>query len=308
MRPASGSFDGLSTSCVSPSVVVTRYSTPGAVVTRSTSNSRSSRSCTISMCSRPRKPQRNPKPSAADVSGSNANAASFNFSFSSASRSSGILVPFDGIEPGEHHRLHFLEAGEGLGGRARGLRDRVADLRVAETLDVGDDEADLADAEALDGQRLGREDPDLIDVVRLAVDHHRHLHAGTDGAVDDADLDDHAAVGVVPGVEDQGLERRLGRSGGRRHAFDDRLEDVADADAFLGAGEDGAVGVEPDDLLDLPLGLVGHRAGQVDLVDDRDDLEVVVGGEVGVGERLRLHALRRIDQEQRALAGRRATA
>ncbi len=70
IRPASGSFAGLSISCTSPSVVVTRYSTPGAVVTRSMLYSRSSRSWTISMCSRPRKPQRNPKPSAADVSGS----------------------------------------------------------------------------------------------------------------------------------------------------------------------------------------------------------------------------------------------
>ena len=70
IRPASGSLAGLSISCTSPSVVVTRYSTPGAVVTRSMSNSRSSRSWTISMCSRPRKPQRKPKPSATEVSGS----------------------------------------------------------------------------------------------------------------------------------------------------------------------------------------------------------------------------------------------
>ena len=42
----------------------------GTVVTRSRSNSRSSRSCTTSMCSRPRKPQRKPKPSAVEVSGS----------------------------------------------------------------------------------------------------------------------------------------------------------------------------------------------------------------------------------------------
>ena len=42
----------------------------GTVVMRARSNSRSSRSWTISMCSSPRKPQRNPKPSAVEVSGS----------------------------------------------------------------------------------------------------------------------------------------------------------------------------------------------------------------------------------------------
>ena len=61
--------------------------------------------------------------------------------------------------------------------------------------------------------------------------------------------------------------------------------------------------VEADDVLDLALALVRLRARQVDLVDDRDDLEVVVDGEVGVGQRLRLDALRRVDQQQRALAG-----
>ena len=97
-----------------------------------------------------------------------------------------------------------------------------------------------------------------------------------------------------------GASRIAGR---RMKARDDRLENLADAGAFLGAGEDGAGAVEADDVLDLPLALVGLRARQVDLVDDRDDLEVVLDRQVGVGERLRLDALRGVDQQQRALAG-----
>ena len=60
--------------------------------------------------------------------------------------------------------------------------------------------------------------------------------------------------------------------------------------------------VEADDVFDLAAGFLGLRAGQVDLVDDRDDLEVAVDGEVHVGQRLRFHALARIDQQQRAFA------
>ena len=45
---------------------------------------------------------------------------------------------------------------------------------------------------------------------------------------------------------------------------------------------------------------------QVDLVEDRDDLEVVVEREVDVGERLRLDALRGVDDQERALARREA--
>ena len=43
--------------------------------------------------------------------------------------------------------------------------------------------------------------------------------------------------------------------------------------------------------------------GQVDFVDDGNDFKAVVDGEVGVGEGLRLDALRCVDHQQRALAG-----
>ena len=43
--------------------------------------------------------------------------------------------------------------------------------------------------------------------------------------------------------------------------------------------------------------------GQVDLVDDGDKLQIVLVGQVDVGERLRLDALRGVHDQQRALAG-----
>ena len=82
-----------------PSVSVTSYSTFGVVASSSRSYSRSSRSRTMSMWSRPRKPQRKPKPSAWLVSGSQESAASFSASFSSASRSSGNWSVSTGKRP-----------------------------------------------------------------------------------------------------------------------------------------------------------------------------------------------------------------
>ena len=83
----------------------------------------------------------------------------------------------------------------------------------------------------------------------------------------------------------------------------DRLENLGHAGPHLGAGEHRARAVEADDLLDLAARLFGLRAGEIDLVDDRNDLEAVLDGEVGVGQRLRLDALRGVDQQQRAFAG-----
>ena len=49
--------------------------------------------------------------------------------------------------------------------------------------------------------------------------------------------------------------------------------------------------------------VLGIGGGQVDLVDDRHDGEVVVHRQVDVGQRLRLDALRRVDDQHGAFAG-----
>ena len=63
------------------------------------------------------------------------------------------------------------------------------------------------------------------------------------------------------------------------------------------------VRVVADQIGDLRRRRVGVGLRQVDLVDDGNDLEVVLDREIGVRERLRLDSLRRVDDEQRALAG-----
>ena len=68
--PGDGNKDGLEMEIVSPVRKTISYTTVGAEVMRFKLYSRSKRSCTISMCKRPRKPQRKPKPSASELSGS----------------------------------------------------------------------------------------------------------------------------------------------------------------------------------------------------------------------------------------------
>ena len=115
---------------------------------------------------------------------------------------------------------------------------------------------------------------------------------------------DDAEIGVVPGVDDERLQRRVGLALRRRQACDDRLQHVVDARAGLGRDHAAASrGVEADDVLDLLPDAVGLGRRQVDLVQHRDDLEVGVDRLIGVGERLRLDALRGVDEQQRALAG-----
>ena len=63
------------------------------------------------------------------------------------------------------------------------------------------------------------------------------------------------------------------------------------------------LGVVSDQICNLACDRVGIGGRQVDLVDDRNDVQVVLDREIGVRECLRLRPLRRVDDEQRALAG-----
>ena len=90
---------------------------------------------------------------------------------------------------------------------------------------------------------------------------------------------------------------------GRRQSLDDRLQHRLDVLAGLGGDRDGVGGIEADHVLDLLLDAVTVRRRQVDLVEDGQDLEIVVERLVDVGERLRLDALARVDDQHGALAG-----
>ena len=192
--------------------------------------------------------------------------------------------------------------------RALLIGDRLADGGVGDVLDLGGDEADLAGAEGGDVGGLGLEHPDLVDLVGGAGLHHPHLLARAQAPVEHPHQHDDAEIGVVPGVDQQRLQRRVLVALGRRQAVDDGLEHFVDAQARLGRGLDGVGGVDADDVLDLLAHPVRLGGRQVDLVQDRDDLVVVVQRLIDVGQGLGLDALAGVDHQDRSLARRQRAA
>src|SRR6266852_5830282 len=215
-----------------------------------------------------------------------------------------VVRILDRVEPREHHGLGVAIAGAGLGRRPQDVGDGLPHLRVGHALDRGGQVPDLAGGQLLHRPHVGGEHPDLLDFVRLAVRHEEDAHAGPHAAVDEADVDDHALIGIVEGVEDEGLEGRLGVTGGRRDTRDDGLEHLGHARPMLGGDGQRLVAVEPQRLGDLGARALDVGGGQVDLVDDGDDLEPAIVGEVEVSEGLRLDPLARVHHQERPLAGR----
>ena len=94
----------------------------------------------------------------------------------------------------------------------------------------------------------------------------------------------------------------IGRAFGCRQALDDSFEHLGNALSGLGRNGQRMRGIEPNRLLDHLLGALNIGAGQVYFVDDRDDVEAVIDGQIGIGESLRFHALRGVNHQQRAFA------
>ena len=92
-------------------------------------------------------------------------------------------------------------------------------------------------------------------------------------------------------VEDQGLQGGLPVAGGGGHTMDDHFQNGMDIDAVFRGNLRGILGGDADNILNFLLGLSGPGRGQVDLIDDGQHFQPRVNGEVGICQRLGLHAL-----------------
>jgi len=215
------------------------------------------------------------------------------------------LLELGGIDrehPAEHDRLDFLEARERFERRPLGIGDRVADAGLRDLFDLRGDEAHLAGAELGQLLDLRAETADPVDQMHRAGLHELDLLALFQDAVDHAHQDDDAEIRIVPAVDQHRLQRRLRVAAGRRDLGDDRLEDLDDAYPGLRRREHRLGCIDADHVLDFLAHLLGLGGGQIDLIDHRHDLVVVLDRLVDVGERLRLDALRGIHHQQRAFA------
>ncbi len=83
----------------------------------------------------------------------------------------------------------------------------------------------------------------------------------------------------------------------------DRFQHVRHAETAFRADGQGVVGGNRQHVFDLLFDVLRLRGGQIDLVDHRNDREIVPRREERVGDGLRFDALARVDHEQRAFAG-----
>ena len=145
--------------------------------------------------------------------------------------------------------------------------------------------------------------PDLEDLVLCARRHHSDRLALLYRAVHHADVNHDAAVRIVLAVENKGAERGVLIAAGGRDSLYDIVEHGLDIYARLRAYLGGVHRLDADDVLYLLLHPLRIGGGKVDLIQHGQDLEIVLGGKIGICEGLSLNALSRVHDEDGALAG-----
>ena len=172
----------------------------------------------------------------------------------------------------------------------------------------GDQVAHFARPEALDLRGRRQAHAQLLDVVHAPGLHETQLFPGRKYPVDDPDGADYAPVLVIERVEYQRLQGCAGVALGRRDASTNGVEQLGHPLARFGRNLQRLRRRDAEDGLDLGRAALGVGGGKVDLVEDHHDLEVVLEGEVGVGQGLGLDALGGVHQQDDALAGGQAAA
>ena len=193
-----------------------------------------------------------------------------------------IIIGIHRVDPGKDHRLDILKPFDGLPAGTFHVGDRIPHLHLAGVLDPGDDITHIACAQHLARLVLHFQHSDLIRHVIPARSHELHMIALTEFAVEDLEIRINTTERVVYGVEDQCLQRRRRIALRRRHLADDLLQDTLHTHARLAAGLEDLLTAAPHQVDDLVLHLFGHGIGQVHLVEHRDDLQIVLDGQVKV--------------------------
>ena len=137
--------------------------------------------------------------------------------------------------------------------------------------------------------------------VFLARIEELHLVSLPDDTVHNLEVSNNAPERVEYRIEDQSLQRRFLITFGMRNTLNDCLKNLLNPHSRLTGSADYLLTLTAEQLYNFILYFFGHGARHITLIDNRNNLQVMLDGHVEIGNGLRLHALRRIHNEQRPL-------
>ena len=213
-----------------------------------------------------------------------------------------VLIGLNGIDSRKEHGLDLLESGDGLGTGPVHMGNGIADLYLHGRLDAGNDIAYIAGGDFLRRTHLKPQVTHLIGLVFLSGVEELHLVPSAYYSVYYLEIGYHSPERIEHRVEDQGLERSLRVALRSRETIHDGIQDCRYALAGLRTAQQDILPVAAYQVHYLVAHHVHHGRVHVYLVEHRDNLQVVVDGQVEIGYGLRLDTLSRVHYQKCALA------
>ena len=218
-----------------------------------------------------------------------------------------VLCAVCRIDTGEYHRVDLAVTRQRLCTGTVSVCNRIAHTGVSDALDGCGKIADFAGTQhALIHQRVGGHIASLHDGKFRAGRHQLNGIADLYRTLFYPDIDDNALVCVIVAVEDQRLERCIRVALWCRDVRHDLLHDRLNVDACLCRDTGCILCRNADHIFDLLADTVRVSRRQVDLVDYRHDLQVMLNGKVCICQRLRLDSLGGVYHQNRTLTGSKA--
>ncbi len=216
----------------------------------------------------------------------------------------GVACAVRRVDAAKDHGLYLAVAGQRLRRGAACQGDGVAHTGILHGFDACRQVADLACLQLpAGGQAGGTHVPHLYQRKLCAGGHQTDGVARLYRALKHTDVNNDALVAVVNAVKNQRLERGVRVAGGCGDVAYHTLKHLVDVHACFCRHARGIHARQTDDVLHLLCDLVRVRTGQIDLVQNRHKLKVMLQRHVGVGKGLRLNALRGVHHQYGALAG-----
>ena len=208
------------------------------------------------------------------------------------------------INTGKHHRIHLPVARQRLSAGIVSIGHCVAHLGVPNALDGSGNITNLSS--------LQHPGVDMGSGIHIAGFHHSKFRTGchqpdpvadAHGSFLDPDVNDNALVCIIVAVKNQCLQRRSRIPLGGRNVRNDALQHLLDVDAHFRRNPGRVHGRNADNILHLCSHPFRIRRGQINLVDHRHQLQIMLQRQIGVGKGLGLDALGSIHHQNCPLAG-----
>ena len=181
------------------------------------------------------------------------------------------------IETTVNHRRYFLVTRKRALTRSVGIRDRISDSRILHILDARGDISYHSGGELLTRDKLTcAEVSNLYNLFLCSGCHHADLRSLLYGTLADTAENDNALVRIVQGVKDQRLKRSLRIAVRSRNLVNDRLKHILDIETGLCGNARCIVRLKTNHIFNLICDPVWARTRKIDLVDNREDFQIMI--------------------------------